>query len=332
MRDSLEKYAVDKNIYTHLSKRMGNEHLAKRLIRQVTIAANFYSKTSPAPFHFENVQWIHLILKIALKMAGLYNKGMTNTIDYRLERITVPVKKLPPLFNGFKILQLSDIHADALLDRGKRLKKILLETKADICVFTGDFGFMPQNVHEKTLAITREIGDCMGKNCPKFGILGNHDFIEIIPALESAGIQMLLNEAVPIKKNDSEIWLAGIDDAHLYRCHDIEKALAKIPEKSVKILLSHTPETYAEASSANIDYLLCGHTHGGQLCLPGGIPLITNAKCPKNYCKGAWNHEGMKGYTSRGIGSSSLPVRFFCPPEITVHELVYADNKGIECY
>ncbi len=313
---------MDKDIYTHLLKRTGEAHLAKRLIRQVTLAANFYSKNTPAHFHFENIPWIHVGLKIVLKMTGLYKKGLKNAIDYRLERVIVPIKNLPPLFDGFKILQISDIHADALLDRGERLKRILKEITADICVFTGDFRFMTQNVHAKALAMTREIGDCMGENCPKFGIMGNHDFIEFVPDLESAGIQMLLNEAVPIEKNGTKIWLAGIDDAHLYRCHDIEKALSQIPEGAVKILLSHTPETYAEASSAGVDYLLCGHTHGGQICLPGGIPLMTNAKCPNKYCKGAWNHDDMKGYTSRGTGSSGVPVRFFCPPEITIHELV----------
>ena len=313
---------MDKNIYTHLSQRIGNTHLAKRLIRQVTLAANFYSKTTPARFHFENVQWIHVGLKIMLKMTGLYKKGLKNAIDYRLERVTVPIKNLPPLFNGFKILQISDIHADVLLDRGERLKRILRRITADICVFTGDFRFMTQNVHAKALAMTKEISDCMGEHCPRFGILGNHDFIEFVPGLESAGIQMLLNEAVPIEKNGASIWLAGIDDAHLYGCHDIEKALSQIPEGAVKILLSHTPETYAEASTAGVDYLLCGHTHGGQICLPGGIPLMTNAKCPNKYCKGAWKHEEMKGYTSRGTGSSGVPVRFFCPPEITLHELV----------
>ncbi|GAB6144386.1 metallophosphoesterase [Desulfocicer niacini] len=321
---------MDTNIYTHLLKRIEEPHLAKRLIRQVTLAANFYSKTSPAPFHFENVQWIHVVLKALLKITGLYNKGMMNAIDYSLERINVPIKNLPPLFNGFKILQISDIHADALLDRGERLKKILRGITADICVFTGDFRFMTQNVHAKALAMTMEIGDCMGEDCPKFGILGNHDFIEFVPSLESGGIQMLLNEAVPIEKNGTRIWLAGIDDAHLYRCHDIEKALAKIPAGAVKIMLSHTPETYAEASTAGVDYLLCGHTHGGQICLPGGITLMTNAKCPKNYCKGSWNHKGMHGYTSRGTGSSGVPVRFFCPPEITVHELVCAGHKVLD--
>jgi len=94
-----------------------------------------------------------------------------------------------------------------------------------------------------------------------------------------------------------------------------------VPEKEVRILLSHTPETYAEAEDAGVDYIICGHTHGGQVCLPGGIPIITNAKCPRSFCSGSWEYRKMLGYTSRATGSSGLSVRFNCPPEITIHKL-----------
>ena len=315
------------DIYDNLLKRIGKDHLGKRLTRQVNLAANFYAKNSPAPFHFENVQWIHVLLKILLHLTGLYEKGVKNALDYKVERIQVPVKNLPTPFNHFKILQISDIHADALVDEGNRLETLLADISAEFCIFTGDFRFRTQDVHEKALLITKKIGHALGDTCPKFGILGNHDFIEFVPGLESAGIQMLLNEAVPIRKNGTEIWLAGIDDAHLYGCHDISKAFENIPPGAVKILLSHTPETYAQASMAGVDYLLCGHTHGGQICLPGGIPIMTNAKCPRAFCSGSWRFGDMRGYTSRGTGSSGLPVRFFCPPEITVHELVCAGTE-----
>ena len=315
---------MSQDIYDNLLKRIGKDHLRKRLTRQVNIAANFYAKTSPAPFHFENVQWIHILLKILLKTTWLYEKGKKNTINYKVERIKIPIKNLPTPFNHFKILQISDIHADALIDEGNSLERILRDISADVCVFTGDFRFKTQDVHGKAIFTTTKIGRCLNNTCPQFGILGNHDFIEFVPGLESAGIQMLLNEAVPIKKENKEIWLAGIDDAHLYGCNDIQKAIKNIPPGAVKILLSHTPETYARASKAGVDYLLCGHTHGGQICLPGRIPIITNAKCPRAFCSGAWRFGDMQGYTSRGTGTSGLPVRFFCPPEITVHELVCA--------
>ena len=67
--------------------------------------------------------------------------------------------------------------------------------------------------------------------------------------------------------------------------------------------------------------MLCGHTHGGQICLPGGVPVMTNADCPRKYCVGAWRYHGMHGYTSRGTGVSMVDVRLNCPPEVTLHRL-----------
>jgi len=67
--------------------------------------------------------------------------------------------------------------------------------------------------------------------------------------------------------------------------------------------------------------MLCGHTHGGQIRLPGGIPLMTNADCPRRFCAGPWRHCHLQGYTSLGTGSSIIAARFNCPPEMTIHHL-----------
>ena len=321
---------MDNTIYSDLTKRIGKKHLEERLRRQMFLKKKFYSKTSPSPFYLKHITWLNHTLKLLLKITGLYKKGLQNTINYKVEQIKVPIKHLPLPFDGFKILQLSDIHGNRLPDGGKTLRRILQDISADIdiCVFTGDFVLTPRDIHKRVLAVTKKISRSLGDHCPQFGILGNHDAIEFVSDLESAGIHMLLNEAVPIRKNGEEIWLSGIDDAHLYHCHDIAKALAKIPRDAVTILLSHTPETYAQANDAGVDYLLCGHTHGGQICLPGGIPIMTNARCPRAFCKGFWIHGDMLGYTARGTGSSGVSARFFCPPEITVHELVCAGTES----
>jgi predicted MPP superfamily phosphohydrolase len=80
-----------------------------------------------------------------------------------------------------------------------------------------------------------------------------------------------------------------------------------------------TPEVYCEAERAGFDVMLSGHTHGGQICLPGGIPITLDAKLPRHMGKGAWRYGKLSGYTSVGAGSSVVPVRFNCPPEITLH-------------
>jgi predicted MPP superfamily phosphohydrolase len=150
------------------------------------------------------------------------------------------------------------------------------------------------------------------------------------PSLEEIGVKILLNENVAIQRGGEEIYLARIDDAHFYKVDNIEKAAAGIPENAFSILLSHTPEVYRQAVHAGLDLLLSGHTHGGQICLPGGVPIIIEARLPRRMCKGAWRYGDMAGYTSVGAGASIVPVRFNCPPEITLHRLRAAgdDQQG----
>ncbi len=112
-----------------------------------------------------------------------------------------------------------------------------------------------------------------------------------------------------------------MDDPHFYRADNIEKASADIPLEAFSILLAHTPEIYRQAAHAGFDLLLAGHTHGGQICLPGGVALTLDSVLPRRMGAGAWKHHDMHGYTSVGAGSSVVPVRFNCPPEITVHTL-----------
>ena len=132
---------------------------------------------------------------------------------------------------------------------------------------------------------------------------------------------MLLNESVVIERGAARIFLAGIDDAHFYRADNIEKAASGIPIGACSILLSHTPEVYQRAAHAGFNVTLSGHTHGGQICLPGGIPIELNAKLPRCMGAGAWQYQSMIGYTSVGAGTSAVQVRFNCPPEVTLHYL-----------
>ena len=97
--------------------------------------------------------------------------------------------------------------------------------------------------------------------------------------------------------------------------------MAQIRQSEFSILLSHTPEIYRQAAHAGFDIMLSGHTHGGQICLPGGIAVTLDSVLPRRLGSGAWRHGGMTGYTSKGAGCSIIPVRFNCPPEITLHHL-----------
>jgi predicted MPP superfamily phosphohydrolase len=143
----------------------------------------------------------------------------------------------------------------------------------------------------------------------------------MVPGLEEMGIKMLLNECEAIWRGDEAIYLAGIDDAHYYRVDNIEKAASEIPVNGFSILLSHTPEIYRQAAHAGFDLLLSGHTHGGQICLPGSIPITLDSVLPRHMGSGPWKYRDMVGYTSVGVGSSIVAVRINCLPEITLHHL-----------
>jgi len=112
-----------------------------------------------------------------------------------------------------------------------------------------------------------------------------------------------------------------VDDPYDFRCDDLPAALDAVPPEGFKILLAHTPDLYREAAAAGVHLYLCGHTHGGQIRFPLLGALFHHAQAPRALIMGAWRHGPMYGYTSPGAGCSSLPVRFNCPPEITMIEL-----------
>ena len=235
---------------------------------------------------------------------------------------TVRLPRLPKVFEGFRILHLSDLHIEGTLDQGKKLRSMISELQFDLCVFTGDFRFLMFGDHRKTLSHMAKLVKVI--QCPygMIGILGNHDFLEMVPGLEDLGITLLLNESIPISRSDETIWIVGVDDPHWYETDDLSRALRSVPSESnpLRILLAHSTDLIKDAAKIGIDYYLCGHTHGGQICLPRGIPLITGGS-PRKFVGGPWTYQNLQGHTSRGVGASVVPVRLFCRPEIIVHTL-----------
>ena len=201
----------------------------------------------------------------------------------------------------------------------RNLADLLPRLNYDIAVLTGDYRGKTYGPFEATLDGLKQVHACL--TGPVYGVLGNHDTILMVPGLEAMGIRMLLNECEPLIRGNQRIHLAGIDDAHYYRVDNIEKAASDIPDGEFSILLSHTPEIYRQAAHAGFDLLLGGHTHGGQICLPGSIPLTLDSVLPRRMGAGAWEYGNMAGYTSVGVGSCIVPVRLNCPPAITLHHL-----------
>jgi predicted MPP superfamily phosphohydrolase len=311
-------WQVIQDIDERLEKRLGRLHARLRLGIEADHEAQVFGHGINY-FHIENLPPSHAAIRLCLKLIGLYERGRRNATKIELKQHNVISTRIPKAFDGFTILQLSDLHIEMSEDAMMRLATMLPDVDYDICVLTGDYRAQTFGAYEPVLEGMARL--CSALKRPIFGVLGNHDTIRMVPDLEDMGIQMMINENHIIERDNQRLYLAGIDDAHFYRVDNIEKAATGIPFGSFSILLSHTPEVYQQASYADFGLLLSGHTHGGQICLPGRIPLTLDSVLPRYMGSGAWKYRDMIGYTSVGAGSSIVPVRFNCPPEITLHHL-----------
>lgn len=313
-----EEPDADLEVAERLEARLGRLHARLRLGIEADHEAQVFGQGINY-FHFENLPFTHVLVQTCLKLTGFYKRGCRNAARPILRENYIRSKRLPKAFDGFSILHLSDLHIEMSAPAMSHIHGILPQIDYDICVLTGDYRAQTWGPYHAALAGTKAL--CAAIKQPIFGVLGNHDTIRMLPDLEGMGIRMLMNESTAIERGEFRIQIAGIDDAHFYRADNIEKAASGISHDDFSILLSHTPEIYQQAAHAEFDLLLSGHTHGGQICLPGGTPVTLDAVLPRRLGAGAWKYHGLTGYTSVGAGTSIAPVRFNCPPEITIHHL-----------
>jgi hypothetical protein len=301
-----------------LEKRLGRRYARQRLGIEKDHEAQIFGQGINF-FHIENLTPSHALIRAVLMASGLYWRGVSNAAKVELRHNRIVSPHLPQAFEGYTILQLSDLHIDMSDAAMRRVIELLKGVRYDLCVLTGDYRGMTCGPYAATLAGMAKLRAALDGAI--YGVLGNHDTIRMVPAFEEMGIRMLLNEQERIERGGAAIHLAGVDDAHFYRMDNIEKAAHGIPHDAFSILLSHTPEIYRQAAHADFNVLLSGHTHGGQMCLPGGIPVTLNCVLPRAMGNGSFKHHGMIGYTSAGAGVCIVPARFNCPPEITLHHL-----------
>jgi uncharacterized protein len=267
------------------------------------------------------------LLRAALWATGLRARGEQNALNPVIRRIALGFDHLPESFCGFKILHLTDLHADGLTGLADAICKRIQGLEVDLCVMTGDYRFDVRgpchNIYPPMERILRSVNARQGV----VGVLGNHDVSEEIPAFDCLGMRMLINQALELRRGHDSVWVIGLDDPHYYGCDDLPGTLKGLPLEAFKILLVHTPELIEEAEASGVDLYLCGHTHGGQICLPFIGPIVFNANCPRAYARGVWQYKNLQGYTCPGVGTSGVPVRFFCPPEIGLLELRCARHQ-----
>jgi uncharacterized protein len=259
--------------------------------------------------------FINKSLSLFFKLTGLYNRGKQNARQLVYQEIPLSFKNLPDDFDNFSILHLSDIH----LHHDSGMERLVIDTighrKYDLCIITGD---CRKSQRDSILPTINGLQFLVKRIKTKHGflaVLGNHDSCFMVNPMEKMGIRVLTNESILLHQGSAQIKITGTDDVHSYYTDQAVYAFEP-PTNHFSIALVHSPELYDTAAMAGTNLYLCGHTHSGQLCLPGGTALKKNISRGRVYYKGLWSHNGMQGVTSAGIGTSGLPLRFNCPPEI----------------
>jgi predicted MPP superfamily phosphohydrolase len=307
-----------------------NEYMEdQRLKRQLIELGHLknWSRRGRGP-EAENFRFIRGLLNLGLWLTGLGCRGRRNATNPVFKHLRLAFDSLPEAFDGYRILHLSDLHIDGVPDLVVNTTDQLRDLEIDLCVLTGDYRFAFKgpchNVYPQMQRLLSGVNARQGI----VGILGNHDASEMIPEFERLGVRMLVNQSLELRQGLHSIWLVGLDDPHYFGCENLPAALIEVPEDAFKILLVHSPEMLEDAAQSGIHLYLCGHTHGGQICLPFLGPVITHANCPRNYVRGAWQYRNVTGYTSPGVGTSGVSARFLCPPELVVIELCRTSSQG----
>jgi hypothetical protein len=272
------------------------------------------------PFHlwlnFEDVIYYQLIMKGAFRLLGLYEKGRRNALEITAREISLTFRDLPEAFDGYTILFMSDLHLDGLDGLTEKLQEMLPHLPADLCLIGGDFRMETHGPYDQALARFMRLLPELRVHDGVYTVLGNHDCLEMAPSLIEADVSVLLNDAVAIERHGQRIWVVGIDDPHHFQCHDVDKAFEDIPKGEFVIFLSHSPEVYREAKQCGAQFYLCGHTHAGQIQIIPIGPVFTHSRTGRRYVQGTWEYHGMQGYTSSGVGTSGIPVRYFSEGEV----------------
>ncbi len=240
----------------------------------------------------------------------------------RRPRYELPIRDLPEALHGLRIVHLSDIHVDRTWMPGwDELHRWLAENPPDLICITGDW-VDKKHDHRPALPLLDRFLNALTARLGVWGILGNHD-TDLLPlraadgASRSTPVHTLFNERVTLAHGDATLEIIGLHGVHPQDTS--QEVLTKLIEPRranvVRIMLSHFPAHVLKVADAGVDLVLAGHTHGGQVCLPGGIPLMTHDRLPSRFARGAHRIGGSWLVTSRGCGFSKYPIRVFCPAE-----------------
>mgnify|MGYP000106741351 FL=1 len=246
--------------------------------------------------------------------------------DLEISRYEVASQKLPESFDGFKIVQLSDLHGAEFGEDGMELVEKVKELEPDIIALTGDFV-----TDEGDLAAVEKLAARLVKLCPVYFVSGNHEFgsgldVKVRNILERAGVKYLSNEYLTISRGEDGILLGGVEDplayADMLSPDELAQKMNDAAPDAFKILLGHRNYWMTEYPELPVDLIFCGHAHGGLIRIPGVGGLIgTDRRLFPDFDAGEYNNGRYTLIVSRGLGNSVPIPRVFNRPEIVCVEL-----------
>ena len=254
-----------------------------------------------------------------------------------ITKTKIESEKIPSSFDGFKIVQLSDLHNKKFGSNQEVLIKKVLKTDPDLIVFTGDLIDSRKYDEKPSLILIEELVQI----APVYFVTGNHEwksgkYEELEGKLKESGAQILRNESVEITQENEKINIIGIDDPTIVNDSYDEKASTEaainqsiygLEKGGFNILLSHRPEMFSLYKQYKFDLVFSGHAHGGQVRLPfiGGLVAPNQGFFPK-FTSGTHTSENTTMIVNRGLGNSIIPLRIFNRPEIVVVSLTSSSN------
>ncbi|MBA3692114.1 MAG: metallophosphoesterase [Acidobacteria bacterium] len=250
-------------------------------------------------------------------LVARYALAEANTLT--TEKINITLKRLPKNLDGFRIVHLSDIHHSPFtsLEHITRAVEIANSLEPDMFVLTGDF----VSHESKYIAPMAKVMGTLKSEFGTFACLGNHDHWTdaklVTNYLRGENITVLINEGFRFVERGASFWLCGVDD-YMVGQTDLRSALRGSFPDEMKILLAHNPKILYRAARASVDLMLSGHTHGGQVKIRNEEKRILPRR---KFASGLYRRKGTQVYITRGIGTVVLPVRFGCPPEVSLIEL-----------
>ena len=257
---------------------------------------------------------------LALNLAQTARAALTEPYMLTVEHRQIYLRRLPRELDRLRIVQLTDIHHSPFTSREQieRAVETANSLEPDIIALTGDY-------ISKERAYAAPCAELLARLYARYGVyavLGNHDHWTdaalITDLFRAEGINVLVNEGMRFEKQGAAFWLAGVDDT-MVGLEDLSLALAGSRDEEMKLLLAHNPIILRRAARADVDLVLSGHTHGGQVALRAEGSASSRAR--RRTRAGLGRHGSTQIYVSRGLGTVVLPIRYGCPPEVSFLEL-----------